>query len=100
MLSASTWAPVPYVAEHAPSVHDLKPEGFVIAFPDSANVIVLGKDDNGTRHGVYEFLETFVGVRWLFPGPFGEHVPSRADAADSAPFGSVGARLLLPAGSA
>lgn len=39
----------------------------------------------GTRHGtlfaVYEFLETELGVRWLWPGELGEVIPRRQDLA-------------------
>ena len=34
---------------------------------------------NGTLFGVYEVLERFVGVRWLWPGDLGTYVPQRAD---------------------
>ena len=29
----------------------------------------------GTTSAVYEFLETKLGVRWLWPGPLGEYIP-------------------------
>ncbi len=32
----------------------------------------------GTLFAVYEILETQLGVRWLWPGPFGEVIPSMA----------------------
>ena len=35
-----------------------------------------GGTSNGTRNGVYTFLEEFVGVRWLMPGEVGEDVPT------------------------
>ena len=35
----------------------------------------LGGVSRGTLFGVYTFLERFVNVRWLIPGPAGEHVP-------------------------
>jgi hypothetical protein len=35
----------------------------------------LGGTSHGTRNGVYTFLERFVGVRWLMPGPDGEDIP-------------------------
>lgn len=49
-------------------------EGFVI-HPDGSSITVLGRTSRGTRYGVYEFLERYVGVRWLLPGPLGEDVP-------------------------
>ncbi len=33
----------------------------------------------GTLFAVYEFLETHLGVRWLWPGPLGEVIPRRRD---------------------
>ncbi len=49
-------------------------------------LFIVGKDAEGdplnTRMthagalwGVYEILERYLGVRWLWPGPLGEHVP-------------------------
>ncbi|MFH1905473.1 MAG: DUF4838 domain-containing protein [bacterium] len=51
------------------------------------NLFILGQDtpdgkknardgfSRGTLNGTYTFLEKFVGVRWLLPGPDGEYVP-------------------------
>ncbi|MDY6949972.1 MAG: DUF4838 domain-containing protein [Thermodesulfobacteriota bacterium] len=52
-------------------------DGFVITFPDEKNVVIAGYTDLGVEFGVYEFLERYVGVRWLLPGQAGEHVPMR-----------------------
>ncbi len=52
-------------------------DGFDIAFPVKNVVVVLGKSDHGTDFGVHEFLERYVGVRWLMPGPFGTDVPKK-----------------------
>ena len=40
-------------------------DGFLITFPDRKNIVIAGHSDWGTEFGVYEFLERFVGVRWL-----------------------------------
>jgi Domain of unknown function (DUF4838) len=50
------------------------------------HVCICGRDDDGapldlsqsagTLFGVYDFLERFVGVRWLWPGDLGVHVPA------------------------
>ncbi len=57
------------------------PHGFVIAFPDEKNIVIAGTRLEGqelnARDGVYYFLETYLGVRWLFPGELGEYVPQR-----------------------
>ena len=49
--------------------------------PDTADrqQTPLGGFSRGTLFGVYTFLERFVGVRWLVPGPQGEHVPKAAE---------------------
>ncbi len=59
------------------STQDLSPEGFRIKTVDDANLAILGADDAGLRYGTYAFLETFLGVRWFFPGELGEVVPMR-----------------------
>ena len=61
----------------------LKPEEFLIRTAE--NVIhIVGGDvaENGdlvkgTLFGAYEFIESVLGVRWLFPGEHGEVVPQR-----------------------
>ena len=50
-------------------------DGFGIVFPDLKTIVISGTTDDGTLYGVYEFLERFVGIRWLFPGPLGIDVP-------------------------
>jgi hypothetical protein len=50
-------------------------DGFVITFPDSKDIVIAGSEDRGTEFGIYEFLERYVGVRWLMPGPYGEDIP-------------------------
>ncbi|HIW31767.1 MAG TPA: DUF4838 domain-containing protein, partial [Candidatus Paenibacillus intestinavium] len=59
---------------------DLDNDGFVI-FPEyAANIItIIGPTDWGTEFGIYEFLERFIGVWWLLPGPEGEDVPLHTD---------------------
>ncbi|MBN1347186.1 MAG: DUF4838 domain-containing protein [Phycisphaerae bacterium] len=63
-------------AEHLKGLDD---DGFVILPVDANNLIIIGPTDWGTEFGVYEFLETRVGVRWLLPGPHGTHVPKLKD---------------------
>ncbi len=57
---------------------DLDGDGFVIEFPDEETIVILGPTDWGTEFGVYEFLERYVGVRWLMPGADGTYVPEMA----------------------
>lgn len=53
----------------------LKDDGYVIRTGVNS-VTIVGPTSWGTRFGVYEFLERFLGIRWLMPGTDGEDVPS------------------------
>ena len=53
----------------------LEREEFIIAFPDAKTIVIVGGDQVGARNGVSEFLQRFCGVRWLFPGEAGLHLP-------------------------
>lgn len=44
----------------------LDEDGFIIK-TSGKNIIISGKSDYGTEYGVYDFLERFLGVRWLMP---------------------------------
>lgn len=50
------------------------PEEFAIFFPDNKNIVLAGGSPAGVEYAVYEFLERYIGVRWLFPGELGEYV--------------------------
>ncbi|MFI6535950.1 DUF4838 domain-containing protein [Nonomuraea sp. NPDC050547] len=63
-----------------PPPADVSGDGFAIS-PDADGLVIAGASSWGTRFGVYEFLERYAGVRWLFPGPDGEDVPARGDLA-------------------
>ena len=64
----------------------LPPDAFEIRI-DKSNIIIAGNNrepmgmwdlpSHGTLYGALEFLERFVGVRWLFPDELGEDVPHR-----------------------
>ncbi len=56
---------------------DMDADGFRIEFPDAESIAILGPTDYGTEYGVYEFLERYVGVRWLLPGAAGTDVPKQ-----------------------
>lgn len=89
-VQESTGAELPIVSEApaegavlfiGPSPHeidlgDLDDDGYVIAFPDERSIVIKGPTDWGTEFGVYEFLERYVGVRWLMPGEDGTDVPA------------------------
>ncbi|WP_127583341.1 DUF4838 domain-containing protein [Paenibacillus koleovorans] len=67
-------------------VQEMDDDGFIIRAGNDS-VTVLGPSVSGTDYGVNEFLERFVGVRWLMPGPDGEDVPQLSDI--SVPLGDV-----------
>lgn len=90
MIEASTGVKLPIVSNAAPdqiSIYlgqgphleafgldqPLGTDEFEIAFPDARSVVIRGHN----LYGVYEFLERYVGVRWLMPGPAGTDVPKQ-----------------------
>ena len=64
-----------YVNKLKYDLDKLDEDGFIIAFPNEKNIVIVGPTDWGTEFGVYAFLEKYVGVRWLLPGTDGEYIP-------------------------
>ncbi len=63
-------------------------DGYVIDVrEDGRSLSIVGPTSWGTEFGVIEFLERYVGVRWLMPGPDGVDVPQSTML--SVPFGTV-----------
>ena len=60
----------------ATDLSGLGPRGFILQSLDDG-LVLCGKEDLGTEFAVYTFLEKYCGVRWLWPGKLGEHVPRR-----------------------
>ena len=54
-----------------PLVNDL----FILGKESDSDPLDKSNPDVGTLFGVYEFLEKYVGVRWLWPGELGTYVP-------------------------
>ena len=50
-------------------------DGFVIRGIAPGHIVIAGPTPYGTEFGVCEFLERYVGVRWLLPGDDGDDVP-------------------------
>src|SRR5690606_14244185 len=46
-------------------------------FTSKGNIIIFGNenDDMGVANGVYFFMEEYLNVRWLMPGPLGLDIP-------------------------
>lgn len=49
---------------------------FIVGRERDGNPLSTHNPDAGTLFGVYEFLERYLGVRWLWPGDLGTYVPS------------------------
>jgi hypothetical protein len=58
-------------------ISKLDGDGFVLKGIDAKSYVITGPTDWGTEFGVYEFLERYLGVRWLFPTEDGTHVPQK-----------------------
>lgn len=50
-------------------------DGFVLRGIDKNNYAIVGGSDWGAEFGVNDFLERYLGVRWLFPGELGTDIP-------------------------
>lgn len=50
-------------------------EEFSFTFPDKNTLVISGGSENGLKFGVYRFLEMHLGLRRLFPGKLGDHLP-------------------------
>lgn len=48
---------------------------FIVGKEDSGNPLNEMNPNVGTLLGTYEFLEEFLGVRWLWPGELGTYIP-------------------------
>lgn len=70
--------PSQYETDIAEGLLNLDDQGFLI-YPRGQTITIQGPGIWGTLHGVYDFLERFVGVRWLMLGPVGEDVPTQAN---------------------
>lgn len=57
---------------------EMEEDEFSIAFPDAQTILIAGQFQHGIEWGTYEFIERYLGVRWLFAGELGTHVPSTA----------------------
>src|SRR5690606_21511721 len=55
----------------------LDEDGFIIQTANNS-VIISGKTDWGTEYGVYEFLERFIGIRWLMPTELWTEIPTKS----------------------
>jgi hypothetical protein len=57
------------------------PSGLVLAGHDGAGDPWSASTPAGSMLAAYTLLDDYLGVHWFWPGPFGEHIPRRPDAA-------------------
>ncbi len=48
---------------------------FIVGQDGDENPLLQNNPNVGTLFGVYEFLERYLGVRWLWPGDLGTYIP-------------------------
>ena len=65
-------------ASALPGSPKLDPEGFILQGLGKSTFVIAGGGDRGIAFGVDEFLERYLGVRWLMPGEMGEDVPKHS----------------------
>lgn len=65
------------VDQHVPDLGALDDDGYVIQSVGADGLILAGPTEWGTEFAVVEFLERYVGVRWLLPGELGTDVPKQ-----------------------
>ena len=58
-----------------PGERKLDKDAFVFAFPTANRIEIIGGSPYGALFAVQDFLERYLGVRWLMPGEIGEHIP-------------------------
>lgn len=58
-----------------PGSPQIDQDGFILQGLDGKTFVIAGGSEQGIEFGVYEFLERYLGVRWLMPGELGEDVP-------------------------
>jgi hypothetical protein len=51
-------------------------DGWLIETEPDGSLVLAGNGRDGTSMAVYQFLQRFAGVRWLWPGALGEVVPA------------------------
>ena len=66
-----------YVQKLDLALDELDDDGFVIHVAHG-HIAIAGPTPYGSEFGVCEFLERYVGVRWLMPGPHGTDVPKQS----------------------
>jgi hypothetical protein len=58
-------------------IRSLRGDGYLVEIAGDGGIYLAGNGRHGTSFAVYEFLERFAGVRWLWAGELGEVTPRR-----------------------
>ena len=66
-----------YVKEKEPQIENLGNDGFILDSTNPQNIILVGLTYWSIKFAICEFLERYVGIRWLFPGAKGEDIPEQ-----------------------
>lgn len=69
----------PEVAKSTVGHGGLDHDGFILQGFDGKGFVILGGSDYGTEYGVYDFLERYLGIKWLMPTEVGEDVPKHSN---------------------
>lgn len=64
-----------YVKQNHLNLSKLDQDGFVLQTLDNKNIAIVGGSNWGTEFGVYDFLERYLGIRWLMPTEIGTDIP-------------------------
>lgn len=67
-----------YTERHLSTPATEDPDGFILQSMDANHYAIVGGSDWGTEFGVYDFLERYLGVRWLMPTDLGTEIPQHA----------------------
>ncbi|MBQ9803844.1 MAG: DUF4838 domain-containing protein [Lentisphaeria bacterium] len=73
----------------AKKIHAPEPDNSFAVKYDDGSLFIVGRDGSGSENnnanpagtlfGVYHFLRSNLGIRWIYPGADGEYVPSKPD---------------------
>lgn len=55
---------------------EIQNDGFVIMSLPNNNIVISGNNSQGTKFGVYYFLEKYFGIKWLMAGDLWTEIPS------------------------
>jgi hypothetical protein len=60
-----------YVLKNVTTLDNLDDDGFIIDSTNPKNIVIAGPTSWATEFAVYQFIEQYLNVKWLFPGDLG-----------------------------